>query len=105
MRISNKSVNPNIISQIYSFIAMYLIIFFMGVLVLSWLGIDFTTSIGAAATALGNIGPGIGNVGPSFSFAQLPMAVKWVLSFLMLLGRLELYTVLVLFTTYFWRRL
>ena len=61
------------------------------------------TAFGAVATALGNVGPGIGAVGPVDNFAHIPDLGKWFLSFLMLLGRLELFTILILFTPYFWR--
>ena len=69
----------------------------------SLLGLDFETSIGAVATSLGNVGPGIGGVGPDQTFAWLPGSVKWILTALMLMGRLELFTILVLFTPYFWK--
>jgi trk system potassium uptake protein TrkH len=67
------------------------------------MGLDFLTAIGATATSLGNVGPAIGKVGPVDNFAWLPAEAKLFLSFLMLLGRLELFTILVLFTPYFWR--
>jgi trk system potassium uptake protein len=63
--------------------------------------IDFVTSVGASATCVGNIGPGIGTVGPVANFGHLPGLAKWLLSFLMLLGRLELFTVLIIFTSLF----
>ena len=72
--------------------------------VLTFIGLDFQNAVGASATAISNVGPGIGSVGPSSSFAHLPDAAKWVLSFLMILGRLELFTIAILFTPYFWRR-
>ena len=69
------------------------------------MGFDFETSMGAVAATLGNIGPGLGQVGPgdAQNFARFPMEGKWFLSFLMLLGRLELFTVLMLFSHFFWR--
>jgi trk system potassium uptake protein TrkH len=66
-------------------------------------GVDLLTAISSVATSLGNVGPGISTVDPSQSFAHLPDTGKWVLSFLMLFGRLELFTVAVLFSPYFWR--
>ena len=68
------------------------------------LGVDFLTSISSVASALSNVGPGIENVGPSHSYSSLPEAAKWLLSLLMLMGRLELFTVAVLFTPHFWKR-
>ena len=67
------------------------------------MGVDFLTAIGAVATSLGNVGPGIGKVGPVDNFAWLSGEVKVILALLMLIGRLELFTVLVIFTPYFWR--
>lgn len=75
----------------------------MGALIISMMGMDFLTAIGASATCISNVGPGIGEVGPVNNFADVPAAAKWVLSFLMVLGRLELFTVLILFTPYFWK--
>ena len=86
-------------------IMIYISIFAMGSVVMGILGLDFMTAIGSVATCLGNIGPGLGSVGPVDNFAHLPNASKWVLSFLMLLGRLELFTVLILFTPYFWNKI
>ena len=71
---------------------------------MSMIGVDFLTAIGSAAASLGNIGPGIGSVGPVDNYAHIPTIGKWYLSVLMLIGRLELFTVLILFTPYFWRR-
>ena len=68
------------------------------------LGLDLESSLGAVAATLGNIGPGIGSVGPAENFHHIPDFGKWFLSFLMLLGRLELFTVLILFTGAFWKK-
>jgi len=68
------------------------------------MGLDFATSLSAVATSLGNVGPGIGEIGPSNTFNFLPDPTKWYLSFLMLVGRLELFTVLVLFSPSFWNK-
>ncbi len=72
--------------------------------VLGALGLDLVTAISGAATALANVGPGLGEIiGPAGTFAPLPAAAKWLLAFGMLLGRLELFTVLVVLTPWFWR--
>jgi trk system potassium uptake protein TrkH len=68
------------------------------------LGLDFNSAIGSVAATLGNIGPGIGQVGPTGNYAQIPEFGKWFLSFLMLVGRLELFTVIILFTKAFWKK-
>lgn len=103
VRFNKKAVQRDITFNIIAFIINYAVIFAIGAILLSLTGIDFVTSLGASATCLGNIGPGLGSVGPVDNFAALPAVSKWILSTLMLLGRLELFTVLVLFTTYFWR--
>jgi trk system potassium uptake protein TrkH len=91
-----------------SVMAFFLLFFLSFVLlssVLSFMGLDTITALSAAASALANVGPGLGDtVGPSGSYSSLSMGVKWVLSFGMLLGRLELFTVLVILTPYFWRK-
>jgi trk system potassium uptake protein len=103
LRINGQVVRPQVLTHILVFLLIYLILFVLGIFALSLYGLDFDTAIGAAATSLGNVGPGIGKVGPVDNFAWLPDGVKWILSFLMLLGRLELFTILVLFTPFFWR--
>ena len=70
---------------------------------ISLMGYDFATSLGAVATCLGNVGPAIGDVGPVDNFSFFSPEAKLMLSFLMLLGRLELFTILILFTPFFWR--
>jgi trk system potassium uptake protein TrkH len=104
VRFNSRAVSQNISYNISAFILIYIIIFFLGSLVMALLGLDFMSSIGTVATALGNVGPGLGSVGPVNNFSHIPQAGKWVLSFLMLLGRLELFTVLILFTPYFWSK-
>lgn len=104
VRLNRKAVNEHITYNILAFIMIYMFIFGAGIMVMSLLGVDFITSLGSVATSIGNIGPGLGDVGPVNNFAGLPSAAKWFLAFLMLLGRLELFTVLMLFTPYFWRR-
>jgi trk system potassium uptake protein TrkH len=103
LRLDGEIVKGRIITHIIIFLLLYLFLFVFGSLVLAWMGLDFLTAIGATATSLGNVGPAIGKVGPVDNFAWLPAEAKLFLSFLMLLGRLELFTILVLFTPYFWR--
>ncbi|MFT6849277.1 MAG: trk system potassium uptake protein TrkH [Sphingobacteriales bacterium] len=104
VRFNGKAVDQNIAFNVSAFILIYLLIFFMGSLVMSLIGLDFDTALGAVAATLGNVGPGIGGVGPVDNYAAIPGAGKWVLAFFMLLGRLELFTVLILFSPYFWRK-
>jgi trk system potassium uptake protein TrkH len=103
VRFNNRAVAPAIITNVLAFVVFYIFIFGAGTIVMSIMGFDMVTSLGAVATSLGNIGPGLGEVGPSESFAAIPDFGKWFLSFLMLLGRLELFTVLLLFAPAFWK--
>lgn len=103
VRFNGQAVPQNITYTIAAFVLTYLVIFFGGSLVMSLMGLDFNTAVGSVTATLGNIGPGIGYVGPIDNFAHLPETGKVFLSFLMLLGRLELFTVLILFMPYFWR--
>lgn len=103
LKINRQIVAPRILTHILVFLLLYLLLFIVGSIILAFAGLDFLTAIGAAATSLGNVGPGIGTVGPVDNFAHLPVSAKYVLSFLMVCGRLELFTVLVMLTPYFWR--
>jgi trk system potassium uptake protein TrkH len=90
--------------SVMAFVFMYGLSFSIVAIALSALGLDYLTAMSSAVTALGNVGPGLGDiVGPAGNFSALPDTAKWILSFAMLLGRLELFTVLVLFTPTFWR--
>ena len=104
VRLNKKAVSAGITFNVMAFMIIYLMIFAGGSIVLAALGHDFLTSIGAVATCLGNIGPGIGAVGPMDNFASINPVGKWLLSFIMLLGRLEIFTVMILFTPYFWTK-
>ena len=94
----------NIVYNVLAFIMIYILVFLVGVTLLSSMNVDFDTAFGAVATSLGNVGPGIGDVGPVDNFSAMPMGGKWLLGFLMLLGRLELFTVLMLLSPYFWKK-
>jgi trk system potassium uptake protein len=90
---------------VMSFFALFGLTFAVLAIMLGLMGLDFLTAISGAATAISNVGPGLGNIiGPAGTFAPLPEEAKWVLSLGMLLGRLELFTVLVLCMPQFWRR-
>ena len=103
LKLNGQTVPPHIMTHVIIFLLLYIMIFILGSVVMSAMGYDFLTSIGAVATSLGNVGPGIGKIGPVDNFAWLSDPAKWLLSFLMLLGRLELFTILVLMTPYFWK--
>ena len=102
--LNKQVISSTITYNLLAFIFLYLFVFTLGSIFLSLLGVDMLSSISAVASAVGNVGPGIADVGPSSSFSQLPTSAKWILSLLMLMGRLELFTVCVLFTPYFWKR-
>jgi len=103
LKLNGQTVAPRIMTHIIIFLLLYMMIFVLGSIAMSILGYDFATAAGAVATSLGNVGPGIGKVGPVDNFADLSNEAKWLLSFLMRLGRLELFTILVLFTPFFWK--
>jgi trk system potassium uptake protein TrkH len=90
--------------SVMAFLAIYMATVGTFTMVLTAMGLDFLTAVSSAATALGNVGPGLGEiVGPAGNFSTLPAAAKWVMSLAMMLGRLELFTVLVLLRPEFWR--
>ncbi len=104
IKYDNNSVDEKFMASIISFIYLYIIIFFVMTALLSLSGLDFITSISGAATAISNVGPGLGTIiGPNGSFSLLPDFSKWILSIGMILGRLELFAILVLFLPSFWR--
>jgi trk system potassium uptake protein TrkH len=103
VRFNKKPVDSEIISNVQAFFIFYIMIFILSSIILSLFGLDFITAAGAAATCIGNVGPGIGAVGPINNFAGLPELVKWILTLLMLLGRLELFTVLIIFSPFYWK--
>lgn len=103
VRYNMKAVQQPIVFNILGFFILYMLSFIIGVLVFSWLGLDFKTALGGAASCLGNIGPALGDLGPIHNYNTLPNPAKWWATFLMLLGRLELFTVMILLTPLFWR--
>jgi len=103
-RHNGSILKEEVVYNIYAFFILYLLSFIFGALVFGALGLDFESAIGVAASSLGNVGPALGSYGPAFSYSELPEFGKWWASFLMLLGRLELFTVLILFTPFFWKK-
>ncbi len=104
LKYDKNPIDNKFISSIISFIYMYLIIFFILTALLSLTGLDFVTSISGAATSISNVGPGLGSIiGPNGDFSSLPNISKWILTLGMILGRLELFAILVLFLPSFWR--
>lgn len=104
-RYNNKPIDDDIPIAVMSFFFLYALCFAVLAIALSFIGLDFLTAMSGAATTISNVGPGLGNIiGPAGTFDPLPDSAKWVLSIGMLLGRLELFTVLVMFSPHFWRR-
>ncbi len=103
VRYNKRSVSQEIVFNILGFFILYMLAFIIGAVVLGALGLDFETAIGGAASSLGNVGPAFGQLSPVDNFNGLPTIGKWWCSFLMLIGRLELFTVLILMTPFFWR--
>lgn len=102
-RIDGKTVSEEIMGNVINFVLIYLMIFFAGTLIMSMTGLDVETAIGSTIASLSNIGPGLGKVGPTDNYAFISTFGKYFLSFLMLIGRLELFTVLVLFSRSYWK--
>ena len=103
VRYNARSVDQSIIYNILAFFILYMLSWIIGASVLGALGLDFVSALGGAASALGNVGPAFGDLSPVDNFGSLPTAAKWWCGFLMLIGRLELFTVLILLTPFFWR--
>jgi len=103
-KIRGKTVSQDALASVKAFFILYLVVFIAGALFLAALGVDFVTAVSSAAASIGNTGPGFGTVGPTENFFHIPAAGKWVLSLLMLLGRLELYTMILLFSPRTWKK-
>lgn len=104
VRINGQVASPNVISSVLAFIFVYLVIIIVSCLIMLALGVEFMETVGVVVSSIGNMGPGLGMTGPAYSWNYLPDAAKWLAAFLMLLGRLELFTMLILFTRGFWKR-
>ncbi len=104
VRYNSRLVSDSIVQNILGFFILYLLSFIIGTIGFALLGYDFESSVGVAASSLGNVGPALGVFGPEENYAALPIAGLWWSSFLMLLGRLELFTVLILLAPFFWRK-
>ncbi len=105
VRVNNQVIPQPLRSTILAFLFLYGIVIIVSTLILMGLGMELTESLGCCISSLGNMGPSLGKYGPDSSWSSIPDAGKWLLSFLMLLGRLEIFTVLLLFTSNFWKRI
>ena len=105
LKYNNSKVEDKLIASIVSFIYLYILIFFVLASMLTLTGLDFITSISGAASSLSNVGPGLGNeIGPNSNYSGLPNQSKWLLSVGMILGRLEIFAILIIFLPSFWRK-
>jgi len=104
VKINHIVIPDEVLRSIMGFLALYIGLFILSTCLLALMGFDMMTAMGAVAACIGNIGPGFGSVGPTENFAHLPALGKWLLSWCMLLGRLEIYTVIILFVPEFWKK-
>ena len=103
VRCDDRIISQSTIYNLLVFIMLYFFVMCFGAFIMSFMGYDIITSFSTSASMLGNIGPGLGTFGPFTNYSALPMAGKWFLTALMLLGRLELFTVMILFSKSFYR--
>ena len=103
IRIGTRFINEDIVKNTLGFALFYVSIFVLAILLLTALNLDLTSAMGVAASALSNVGPALGSFGPAENYALLHPIGKWLLTFLMLLGRLEIFTIIVLFSRTFWK--
>ncbi len=104
VRVNGKSVAHEIVSKILAFILVYILVIIVGAVILSAFGLTLEESFASTLACISNIGPGVGTTGPAGSYAFIPDIAKWVLAIIMIIGRLELFTILILFTPYFWKK-
>ena len=103
LKIDRQIVKASILTHILVFLLVYITLFMWGTVLLTIFGLDLVTASSAVASAIGNVGPGLGEIGPAYNFNGLPQGVKFILSMLMIIGRLELFSFLILFSPFFWR--
>ncbi len=104
VKIGGKAVPVDVLRSVLGFLGLYAGLFVLSSTILAGLGVDFMTSLSSIAATIGNIGPGFGMVGPTDNYAQIPYFGKWLLIWCMLLGRLEIYTLIIFFVPEFWRK-
>ncbi len=104
VRFNEKVVMPQVMTNVLAFVVLYIAILVISMVVLGAFGMSFDEAVGSAITAIGNVGPSLGSLGPASNFSEISIAAKWFMSFLMLIGRLELFTVLMILTPTFWTK-
>ena len=103
VKINRKSISQGVVFKTMTFVFVYFLLFIAGAILLLTLGVEFNTSVGATLATLGNLGTGVGSVGPYGTYAFLPQVAKWILALFMLLGRVELFTLITVFSRNFWK--
>lgn len=104
VRVNKQVISPSIRSTVLAFSFLYAVLITIGTLAMMGMGVGLLESLGCTISSLGNMGPGLGLCGPAYSWNELPDMGKWLMAFFMLLGRLELFTVLLLFSSDFWKK-
>ena len=104
IKINNKPINQQTTNNVMAFMLFYLIILVVSTLLFCACGVNFDESLGATVSALGNVGPSIGQYGPCGTYTDFPMLGKWAMTIVMLIGRLEIFTILLLFSQVLWKK-
>jgi len=104
IRLGDRVVSSDVMKNVLSFIVLFLGLIGVGTMCMAFFGLDLLTAFGATLSSVGNVGPAFGTLGPTENYAHVPMLGKWVLSFLMMAGRLEIFTAIIIFVPAFWRR-
>ena len=104
IRLNGSVISFGIVQRLLAFAFLYICIIFVGWIVLTLVGMPFVDALGASVSSISNVGPGFGALGPNGSYHEIPLFAKWFLSFLMIIGRLEIFTILILFTPGFWKQ-
>jgi trk system potassium uptake protein TrkH len=103
VKVNGKAISTSGVYKNTTFIIIYFLVFLVGGILLLYIGTDFNTAIGASVATLSNVGTGVGNVGPGGSYVAFPLYAKWILMLMMILGRVELFSLITLFSRSFWR--
>lgn len=104
VKLNSLIVRDEIITRVLAFILLYVLLIIIGSIILAFSGMGFIESLSGMITCISDVGPGLGSIGPATNFASIPVFSKWFLSFVMLIGRLEVFTVLIIFTPIFWKK-
>ena len=103
LKVSSRLMSMELVVRVLAFFFIFALLFLAGTFALTLTGMDFDSALGSCLSAISNNGPGFGITGPAVNYADVPITGKWLLSVLMLIGRLEIYTILLLFTSHFWK--